>query len=597
MAAKFLEVAVILTAMDKMSGVVNAALGKTTAGFEQLASAKERAGKYRSDTFALGAGAAAAIGILGKASNAYGDLQAAELDMRNSIMRPGGVVNEADYQKSIGLAEKLRALYRATPQAYIEMISELRRNKLTTADIVGGVGNATALLADVTEVDPTTTALTMARLKNDYHTKASEAYGQADLINRFRNTGMGTTGDEVMHNMTELSGQLGVSASLLGLHGLKAMQDVTTLGAMWMSKGMSGGTVATNMRKIFDSVRSPDKVAKMNVELAKLGKHLTFFDDKGNFKGVDNMNAQFGLLKDLTPSQMEVAFKPFGARNGMAGDMAQYISKYANELEDYKALVADHGTLQQNEYEKRKGQNYQWDKLTSSFTNMIASIGELNSPGVVGGMKSVTAMFDSIAKYTKTNPGTSQFIIDLADIGAGILTAATVVSASKWAFTSLWPSTVISWVGGTTAWTTAATFASDAVWGLIASFTALGAGVVAVGAGIAAMAAGPVAFALWEANYGSASKMLKGAQTEEKNYVPMSKKFIDDWNKSPTVHLPVAKRFPGLDSAMNIHVHNHINIRGDVQKTHVDTLLKEIPKHVKKGIDSYFRNGGRAEYK
>jgi len=594
MAAKFLEVAVILTAIDKMSGIINSATGKSAAGFEALANAKERAAKAKGDAVSLGAGAYVAISTLGKLSNAYGNLQEAQIALKNVEMKPGGIIDEKEYAKSKQFAHDLSSAYRGSQQSYIEMELAMHKNKLTTDDILGGAGDAVAKLADIFGVAPETAGLFAARLKNDLHVPVAQMGEMVDLANRLSNMGMGQNGEETVHNMTEIYSQLGISASLLGMSGAQAAKDVGLLAGMWVSKGMSAEKAGTNIRKILDAVRSTDKVEKMNIELAKLGKHVSFFDKAGHFKGIGEMNAQFGTLKNLTSSQLESVFKPFGARNGIAADMAQYIAKYSNEFGEYSKRAGGLASANQVEKSVQSGQNYQYDKMSTNWENLMAALGELNSPGVVGGMKSLGDLANNLTDFVTDHPKFASVAIDIADIAASLLTLATVVTASKYVFLTLWPSTVISWIAGTAAWATVATLASDAVWGLISAVTALGGGALALAGGIAAMAAGPVAFALWEANYGSASKMLASAETEEKNYVPISPDSLAKWNSGPRTYLEPMKKNPALDSAINIH--NTIHIHGDIKKPQVDTILHKIKGTVTEALDNHLHAVKRTSF-
>jgi len=116
---KFLELAVVLSAVDSsLSRVTGRALSGINNGYSQLANNQQRADEAMRNGLKMGGGAKVAIDALAELSKKYGNVQEAQQDLRVSMMRAGGVIDEDVYKKDMELAEKLSAKYAGTQMAY-----------------------------------------------------------------------------------------------------------------------------------------------------------------------------------------------------------------------------------------------------------------------------------------------------------------------------------------------------------------------------------------------------------------------------------------------------------------------------------------------
>lgn len=536
MAGKFLEIAVILTAMDKMSGVVTGATRKSGAAFDQLANRQERAGKamgnFKSYGMAAAIGGAAIAGLTG----AYGDLQEAQLAVRNSMMQPGGIVNESDFKKNIDFAEQLSTKYAGTQQSYLEMINTFQQNRLKPSDIWGPIGDSASKLGDLLGIMPAESAQLLARLKTDSGAKAGEIPELADMIVRLKNSGMGQTGSEVVANMTHLYAGLGMSMNVLGMHGAKAAKEIGTLGGMMISMGMEAPTASTNLRKMLLGIGDPDKLKKMNDELAVFGKHVHFFDQKGKWEGVDNFVAQLGTLSDLSESQLSKALSPISPKGGVAKVMAMYLAKNPDAFMKYTEWGGSRGSMNDQFTTMASGQNYQTKLLATDFTNLAAALGKLNAPAVRGGLEALTG---GVLKITKSAEGGSFWAKSLVYIADGItalLGAAALVSLAKWTSLTLGIGKFFTFIGNSTVFQAGVTAITGVFESLAVAAIGAGAAVTALTAGLVAGFAG-LGYAIYK-GIKEQEALLAAGGPYDKKYTPVSQSTIDAFKKrdSPVNH-------------------------------------------------------------
>ena len=421
--AKYLELAVILRAVDQMSGTVRNALGGTTNGYKQLQNSQEKAQAAMSRGLTMGSGAAAGLAMLKKFVHGYGDVDEAERDLRASLMQPGGYIDEKLFARLQKMDEYLSSRYAGSQMDYVNMVRLMKQNKLDPKDILGGIGEDVAQLSELFKTAPAASAVFAARVKNDMRVPVSEMKEMIDLMVRLRGIGVGGvtgSGEEAIANMTEFYSKAGLGASNLGLTGTKHAKELGLLGAMYIAKGLDAPSVGTTFRRIFDNIANPEKMKKMNEEAAKFGIHLNFFDKKGKFKGIDNFVAQISTLKGLSDQAAAQILGPAGSAQGMSGDVLRNLARYASEdYPDFKQRAANQGTLEQQVAEQQKGQNQQARVAATNIDNMVAAIGKGYNPAVMSAIKLTQEWSNSITHFTREHTRITGFVEGFAGLAVG----------------------------------------------------------------------------------------------------------------------------------------------------------------------------------
>lgn len=499
--AKYLELAVILKAVDQMTGTVRNAVGGTANAYSNLQNSQEKAQAAMQRGLTMGAGARVGLDILKKFVGAYGDVDEAQRDLRASIMRPGGYIDESLYKRFVSLSEYLSRRYAGTQMDYIEMIRAMKENRLDPKDILAGTGEAIAELSEVFKTAPAMAAIFAARLRNDMRVPSTEMQKMVDLALRLKRVGVGHTGDETISMLTEFYSKAGLGASNLKLYGTQNAMELGALGGMFIAKGQDAPSVGTTFRRILDNISNADKLKKVNDEAEKFGKHLVFFDKAGKFMGIKNFVGQLTTLQGMAPQDIASILGPAGSAQGMSGDVLKAIANTGKEdYADFLKRIADQGTLGQAVVEQQKGQNQQWKIAKSDIDNLTASIGKGYNPAVMTAIKLTQNWSNGMSGFVKNHSTTAGVIEGLAAVAVGGLAIGSAFSFLK----AAWFYSGMARVGGFLADVSGLTTVTNTV-GYIgstisASFGGSLAAVTGVASGLAEIAAAlATIYALYEA--------------------------------------------------------------------------------------------------
>lgn len=330
---KALKIAVILSAVDNMSATVKTAFGN-----------------LQSELLKGGALVAGGIGLgqsLVDFTESFQNMEDAAAKAKISMMGPGAVLDPAVLSEVTNFAAHLSEEYGNTTANYLDMVRVMRNNRLTESDIMGGAGKAAAMFGELFNILPKESALFAARMKNDMRVAVADMPLMLDLAARLHNAGVGTTGSETIQELTEFYGKAGLGATNLGVSGLEDTKKLGALGGIFMAKGLSGQTVGTNFRRIFDGLRDAERMGKVtNASLAS-GVKLEFFKD-GKFAGIENFTNQLAKLQGLDPQKVDAILKPFSGKQGLSTDFLDYLVKFGStDLAEFNERLDDQANLQE----------------------------------------------------------------------------------------------------------------------------------------------------------------------------------------------------------------------------------------------------------
>lgn len=373
MADKNIGIALVLTAKNQASQVMDDFFSRTEAKLEAFGKGVGKVSEGMTQLFAAKKG----FDFLEKGADAFGDMEQAGNYLKASMMTKGGILDDGMYEKMFQYSKKLSGSYTGSTAAYLDMVRVMKQNRLDPKDILGGIGEQSAKLAIYFDnMLPAATAEFAAHMKNDMGVATKEMYGVMDLVARIHDSGVGKTGQEAVDEMNQFFSKVGLGLSNLHTQGLEASKQMGALGAIFMAKGISGQSVGTNFRRILDGIADAGKVKKANDVAAIFHKHLDFFDKKGKFLGIDNFVSQIGKLQGLNPTAIEKILNPFSGKQGLSTDFMQFL---ANEgLQAYpemKRKIEQQAGLNEKVGVILKGQKMQAAVLQSNLTNTQASFG------------------------------------------------------------------------------------------------------------------------------------------------------------------------------------------------------------------------------
>lgn len=373
MADRNIGIALVLSSQDKASAAMNEFFGKMDTKLKAVGQSTALIGKGMAEIFAAKKG----LDMLEKTTDAFGDMEAAGNHLKANLMGRNGIYDGAMYEKLFQYSKQISSHMTGSTAAYLDMIRVMKQNRIEPKDILGGIGEDAAMLAHYFDnMIPAATAEFAAHMKNDMGVATSEMYKVMDLVARVHDSGVGKTGQEAVDEMNQFFSKVGLGLANLHTQGIVASKQMAALGTIFMARGISGQSVGTNFRRIFDGLASADKLEKANAVAAQFGRHLDFFDKKGKFLGVENFVRQMGKLQGLSPTAVEAILKPFSGKQGLSTDFMQFL---ANEgLRAYPEMmrkIERQAELRQKVGVMMQGQRMQEAVLASNLTNTKASFG------------------------------------------------------------------------------------------------------------------------------------------------------------------------------------------------------------------------------
>lgn len=422
MADKYFKIAALLTATDNMSSVVDAAVNKSMGSADKLQRSLSATNKAVSGYMMMNWGKQG-LNAIKQTTDAYGDMEAASLEMQSSLMKKGGVLDTDMVAQLVKQSQYLSDNYANNATAYLDMVRVLKNNKIDEKDILGGIGEATAKLADLfQQMNPATVGEFAARMKNDFGISAKEMTGMMDILARVRNVGVGKTGEETVSEMNEFFSKVGLGLANLHVSGLQAGSDMAALGTVFMRRGISGQTVGTNFRRILDGLRDPERVMKANSVAHQFGKDLQFFDKAHNFMGIENFVTQLNKLQGLDPNKISEILKPFSGRQGLSTDFLEFLANDGvTAFNDIRKSMAEQATMDEKLSKIMSGLNYQKKVFDTSWQNTKAVIGGALSGVYTSLYKMLNNISKGIRDFVELHPQLTKAVLVIGTIGSSLL--------------------------------------------------------------------------------------------------------------------------------------------------------------------------------
>ncbi|MCG2614897.1 phage tail tape measure protein [Terrimonas sp. NA20] len=404
-----MKIAVVLTAFDKMSSIVDRA----------TSNAERRMGKLMKKNFAEG-GAMMATGAtllksLQRPVSAYAKLEDANADLQASMMDSTGAI-EKNFEAVSNVAEGLGDKLPGTTADFYELFKAMMENGVKSQNILNGVGKAAAYLAVDLKMPMAAAGEFAARMKESTGVADEEMMGFLDTVSRLNSLGIGA--DEMRYAFSRASGTL----KMLGLQGLQASNDMGVLYAQMIRVGgMSGETAGTSFNSIIQSLLDKKKFAAVNEEAKKLGVSLQFFKD-GKFLGVENMVAQFDKLSkfDVNKRANLVQLITGGGQDAQA--VNTIISQGVAGFAKLKAEMEAKASLNDKVNLKLKTLNAIWEATTGTIENMFAALGAGLRPVLGPIAEMIGSIAGKLKEWLSSYPGLAKFIMGVAALAGVFLT-------------------------------------------------------------------------------------------------------------------------------------------------------------------------------
>lgn len=366
-----LKIALILSASDRMSAVVNGAVNRATAKLKSFSDAAFRNGR---DMMSIGAAAGMSMYAPIKA---YADLEDAGLRLKSVMMRDGGIIPEALFKKMNDQAVYLGNLLPGTTADFQNLYATMLEQGTPAAAILSGTGKAAAYLAVQLKMPTEQAGILASRLRLQMGIADEEMMKFMDIMARIKNVGVDPT------EMQYAFGRSAGAMKLLNVQGLAASKTLGTLYAMLIREGgATGETAGTGISKIMNELLNPTKMAKFNVAAKAAGLSFEFFRG-GKFLGMENFVAQLSKFQNMDPQRISKILQPLTGGEGMDNQFIASLSKMGvGGFNKMSMELANQATVTQKVNLQLTSLKNNWEATTGTMTNTLAAFGETFAPSL-----------------------------------------------------------------------------------------------------------------------------------------------------------------------------------------------------------------------
>lgn len=418
-----------------------------TEAIDRERQAVERLETARNGLRAAPVKAAAALGIAMTARNsaqaigrgmsvpvkAYAQAENAGTELRMALMDNTGKVS-TQYRQIDQLATRLGDRLPGTTADFKNLMTMLVRQGVSAKTILGGTGEAAALLAVQLKKPPEAAAEMAAKLQDATRATEKEMLGLMDSVQRLYYAGV--EDNNILGAFAKLSPALDITKT----KGEAAIKTFSPLIGMLDQAGLSGESAGNALRKVFGAVMNTGKIQKVLLDAKKLGTvakdfDLDFTDGKGEFGGLENMYRQLAKMRNLTTeARLDLIKDIFGDDAETLQALNTMIEKGQAGYDEFAQKLAEQGSLNQRVDEQLGTLANLWDAAAGTFTNFTASMGEAIAPELKEAVKWISDINQRLSTWAEQNPETANTLMKVA---AAVMVLLAGVSAVATAFAAL----------------------------------------------------------------------------------------------------------------------------------------------------------------
>lgn len=455
--------------LNKKHDAASKAVEKQRLAYEKLQNAQNKAAAAKSQMTEAGMRAVGLMytargiadttrNVLSAPVKAYADTETASTDLRAAMMDNTGKVS-AQYKDIDNLATRLGDRLPGTTADFKNLMTMLIRQGMSAKTVLGGTGEAAALLAVQLKKSPEAAAEMAAKLQDATRGTEKEMLAIMDQVQRLYYAG--TDDSNILGAFSKLSPAL----DTLKIKGESAMKMMSPLVGMLDQAGLSGESAGNAMRKVFTRMMDTKKIAKVT---KGTGLSLDFTNGQGEFGGLDKMYEQLAKLKAVnTEQRLKILQGIFGDDAETLQALNTMIEKGKDGYEEFAKKMEAQASLNQRVNDQLGTLTNLWDAASGTFTNFLAKMGESIAPELKELTKWIGDINEKLSNWAAKNPETANTIMKIAaaigifltaitGIGAAISAVLVPIALAKFSFFSLFGvfsggggaiSTIIGWLG------------------------------------------------------------------------------------------------------------------------------------------------------
>lgn len=455
--------------LNKKHDAASKAVEKQRLAYEKLQNAQNKAAAAKSQMTEAGMRAVGLMytargiadttrNVLSAPVKAYADTETASTDLRAAMMDNTGKVS-AQYKDIDNLATRLGDRLPGTTADFKNLMTMLIRQGMSAKTVLGGTGEAAALLAVQLKKSPEAAAEMAAKLQDATRGTEKEMLAIMDQVQRLYYAG--TDDSNILGAFSKLSPAL----DTLKIKGEAAMKMMSPIVGMLDQAGLSGESAGNAMRKVFTRMMDTKKIAKVT---KGTGLSLDFTNGAGEFGGLDKMYEQLAKLKAVnTEQRLKILQGIFGDDAETLQAVNTMIEKGKAGYEEFAKKMEAQASLNQRVNDQLGTLTNLWDAASGTFTNFLAKMGESIAPELKELTKWIGDINEKLSNWAAKNPETANTIMKIAaaigifltaitGIGAAISAVLVPIALAKFSFFSLFGvfsgggggiSTIIGWLG------------------------------------------------------------------------------------------------------------------------------------------------------
>lgn len=365
------------------------------------------------------AGAAAGAALLVPVKE-YAQAEDAATQLKVSMMTAGGQVS-GEFDKISELANNLGNRLPGTTADFQNMMTMLIRQGMSAQSILGGLGEATGMLAVQLKMPFEEAAEFSAQLQDATRSTEKDMMGLMDVIQRTYYTGVNP--DWMLQGFSKLSAGMD-TVKMKGLEGAKALAPLL---AMANQAGMTdGGSAGNAYRKVFQKSMDTAKIAKTLTDLkttSGIDMKLNFTDGKGEFGGLPQMFKELDKLKGLsTETRIQLIKDLYGDDSEVTQVVSLLITKGQAGYDEMMGKMNAQASMQDRVNAQLGTLANLWDAASGTFTNALVRFGEAIAPELKALTKWITDVSEGLGKWAKENPVLANALMKVAGVIAIVLT-------------------------------------------------------------------------------------------------------------------------------------------------------------------------------
>lgn len=364
----------------------------------------------------------------------YAQQESASSQLRASMMQADGSVS-AEFEQIDALAKRLGDRLPGTTADFVNMMTVLRKEGISAQAILGGTGEAAALLGVQLEMPVVEAAAFAAKMQDATQATEGEMLGLMDMLQK--NAYLGADQNYQLAGITKMAGAMG----LLRKKGVEAYKDLSPLLVMMNQAGMTDGSSAGNaIDKIFAAGLNGKKLAKTNAMLSGKGIKLNFAGKDGKFAGIENLFKQLDKLKALGDNDVlktAVLSELFGTDAQNMQVLRNFMAKGFDGYKDATAKMEAQASLQQRVESQLGTLSNVMEAAQGGFTNVMASIGATVQGDAKGIINAIGDVSSRIGGWVKEHPALTANItravaaLAALTVGLGVLLVPLALIAGK----------------------------------------------------------------------------------------------------------------------------------------------------------------------